>query len=78
MQRSAFGLHHALVTHRLVLGLDGSQLGAIHGDVAKADQAALLTECQHLHEQVAERGQVAAAELADGAEVRPVQRSDGL
>ena len=74
----AFGLHHALVAHRLVLGCIGAQLGAVHRDVAEADQTGLLAQCQHLNEQVAQRRQVSAAEFADGAEVRPVQRSDRL
>ena len=73
-----FGLHHAFVAHPLMLGLVGAQIGTIHRDVAEADQASLLAQCQHLNEQVAQRREVTAAELADGAEVRPVQCRDRL
>ena len=74
----AFGFDPALVAHRLVLGRVGTQLGAIHRNVAEADQASLLAECQHLSKQVTQRLQVTATKLADGAEVRPVQRRDRL
>lgn len=73
-----FRPEHALVAHRLVLGCVGSQLGAVHGDVAQPNQARTPAQRQHLHEQVAQGGQMPATELIDRAEVRPVQRGDGV
>ena len=61
-----------------MLGSIGAQLVAIHRDMAEADQACLLAECQHLNEQLAQRRQVTAAELVDGAEARPVQGRDDV
>ena len=72
--RGQFGFHllHARIAHGLVLGGVGAQLGPVHRHMAEAHQTRPLAQRQHLNEQLAQRRQVAAAELADGAEVRPV------
>jgi hypothetical protein len=46
--------------------------------VAEPDQARAPAQGEHLHEEFGQRGEVAPPELADGAEVRPVQRRHRL
>ncbi|GEM_PF-2107030 len=53
------GLTHPAVTHRLVLGGIGQDLGPVEGHVSQAHQPGPLTELQHLAEQPREGWQVA-------------------
>ncbi|GGC66524.1 hypothetical protein GCM10011504_50630 [Siccirubricoccus deserti] len=46
--------------------------------MAEPDQAGTPAQGKHLHEELGQRREMAAAELADGAEVRPVQRRHRL
>jgi len=67
---------HVLVAHRLVPAGVGPQLGAVHGHVPQPDQTGRPAPLQHLHEQSRQCRQMPLAEVADGAEVRPVQPGD--
>ena len=68
--------HHPAITHRLVLRRIRLDLRAIQGDVSQLDQARPLTECQDLHEQVGQRGQMLLAEVTDRPEIRPLVRRE--
>ncbi|SDB74740.1 hypothetical protein SAMN02927895_05442 [Belnapia rosea] len=72
------GWAHPAVAHGLVLGGIGPQLGAVHREVIEPDQAGAPAQGQNLHEERGQGGEMAPAELADGAEVRPVQRCHRL
>jgi hypothetical protein len=72
------GRAHPGVAHGFVLGGIGAQLGAVQRDMAEPDQARAPAQGEHLHEEFGQGGEVASAELADGAEVRPVQRRHRL
>ncbi len=67
------GRCHPAIAHRLVLARVGLELGAVERDVAKPDQPRLPAQPQDLHEQRRQRRQMALPEVADGAEIRPLQ-----
>ncbi len=66
------GLAHPAVAHRLVLARVGLEPGAVERDVAEPDQPRLPAQPQDLHEQRRQRLEMALAEVADGAEIRPL------
>ena len=68
-----FGRLHPPVAHRLVTVGVGLQLGSVRRHMAQLHQPRRLAQPQHLHEQVGQGRQMPLAEVADGAEVRPVQ-----
>jgi hypothetical protein len=65
---------HAPVAHRLVLGGVGLHLAVVQRHMAERDQPRLATQRQHLPEKARQHRQMALAEVADGAKVRPLQR----
>lgn len=71
--KSGLLLDHPFVAHRLVSAGVGLELGSVHRDMAEPDQSRRLAQTQHLHEKRRQRRQMPLAEVADGAEVRPVQ-----
>jgi hypothetical protein len=71
-----FGLLHAAVAHRFVLGRVGLHLRAVQRHVPQLDQAGPLTQVEHLHEQPLQRGQVPLAERVDRAKVRALHARD--
>ena len=67
---------HALITHRFMFRRIGFDLRAIQCDVAEFDQPCCLAQLQNLEEQLAERLQMALAEVADRSEVRRIERDN--
>ncbi len=65
---------HALIAHRLMFRRVRFDLRAIQRDVAEFDQPCRLAQLQNLQEQGAEGLQMPLAEVADGSEVRRIQR----
>src|SRR6202030_1688898 len=67
---------HAFITHRFMFRRIGFDLRAIQCDVAELDQPCCLAQLQNLEEQLAERLQMALAEVADRSEVRRIERDN--
>src|SRR5712664_2976005 len=65
---------HALITHRFVFRRIRLDLRAIQRHMAEFDQPGRLAQLQNLQEQRTERLQMPLAEVADGSEVRRIQR----
>jgi hypothetical protein len=68
---------HPAKAHRLVAGGIGLQLGPVHGHMAELHQPCGPAQAQDLDEQIRQGGEVALAELGDGAEVGAVQARHG-
>src|SRR5271166_385231 len=69
-------LFHAPIAHGLVLGGLGLDLGPIQRNMAELRKPRHLRKLQHLQKQARQRLQMALAELADGPEVRRIERND--
>src|SRR5271166_6735610 len=69
-------LFHAPIAHGLVLGGVGLDLGPIQRNMAELRKPRHLRKLQHLQKQARQRLQMALAELADGPEVRRIERPD--
>ena len=67
---------HAFITHRFMFRRIGFDLRAIQCDVAEFDQPCCLAQLQNPEEQLAERLQMALAEVADRSEVRRIERDN--
>jgi len=67
---------HALIAYGLVLRGVRLDLGAVERHVAELHEAGLLGQLQDLHKQPGQRLQMPLAEVADGAEVRRIERRD--
>ena len=63
-------LTHASLTHGMMLGGVGLQLGAVLGHMPQLDQPGLLPQPQHLHKQVAQGSQMLLAKGGQRAKVR--------